>query len=116
MPEIDFRFSFRGEFEHQLFKNQSLAGWIGSQCRVGAGHQAQRARKLSAGFVAPRLADEIVGGKRRHTEALPQYLPNSTRVTHILFKHDQHLSESASQHIKVSDSRIFSVTARENRL
>src|SRR5215469_9139259 len=116
MPQIGFWFGLGGELEHELLKNQSLAGRIGAQGRVGAGHEAQGARKFAAGFVPARLTDEIIRGKRRDTEALPQHLPDGTRVTHILLKHNQHLAEGASQRVKVSDSRVFALTARENRL
>jgi len=70
-------FGLRSQFVDQPLQHQPLIGRRGAQLQVGASHEAQRPREFAAAFVASRLADQIVGGKRRHAKTLPQRLPDS---------------------------------------
>src|SRR5215469_17824070 len=49
------------------------------------------------------LLDNVVGGKRRHTESLPQRRPEHALIADVAFENDQHLAESLREHVDVAD-------------
>src|SRR5207248_9982365 len=74
------------QIENELFELQALGGRIGAECQVRLGKQADGAGEFTLRLVAPRLPDDVFGGKRRHAESVPQGSPQGALVAYVALK------------------------------
>src|SRR5713101_5017698 len=63
LPRRRQDFGCSGQIQNQVLQNQSLAGRIAAQGKIGARDEPQGAGKLTARFVASGLADDVISGK-----------------------------------------------------
>ena len=100
-------FGFGGEVEDEALEDEEFVGGGAAEFEVGAGYEADCAGKFAAGFVATGLLDEVFCRERWHAEALPENLPDSARVAYVFLRDNEHLAESAGEHVEVADGGVF---------
>src|SRR5260370_192609 len=98
--------------KEESFRQNGLGRGVGGEGEIGFGHQANRARQISSGFVATGLFDDVVSGEWGHAEALPQRRPEHALIAHVALENHQHLAEGFGQHVNVSDGGLFAVARR----
>src|SRR6185312_11530997 len=90
------------KINNELLQHQALACRIGTQCQVCARKQTKSARKLAPRLVTPRLSNHVLCRKRRQAEALPECVPDCTRIANVLLENHQHLPKCSSEHVDVT--------------
>src|SRR5258708_11113721 len=113
-PSWRFQLGLGGQLQHQLIHAQVFADRIRAWGEVGFGYQPDCAREFAAGFVAPRLFDDVVGGEWRHAEALPQRRPKHPVVAGVALENDQHLAKGFRQHVDVADGSFLAVAGGQD--